>query len=431
MGSRVSDEPLKQRGGLSELTGNPAYFFDTKALETSVGAVAGWNHSRLEAALEPRLDQALCQSDLRLSSQDGFYVVFANPDPRAAQEKADAICADIMRHFFGEGDHTREELSKLCRRSSVQKIVKELEHSAILREEAPGGDSARDHGSTRRGQVSSATQSENQKEKLSMQELIDLYQASLVSAAATNNFLFMPFWDSKQERISSFSCEQAILKGAPSIGDSGESGIPVASAHCKLDIVALAAAAKGVRQVIERGDFAAISVSVHMGTLSWQKSRNGYLEVLAQIDPQIRSLLVPRIIGIDTGSNLSAISQWTNAIRRFVPWTFAHLPNLNFDFWRIGSLGVRGIGFSLGALSTTPNGLRALTAEADRLARICSSQKSIAYADNVVSLDELNVLKRCGIRGIAGPVIGQPSEVPGAVKALSFDRALETARPVI
>src|SRR5437764_437845 len=112
MGSRVSDEPRKQRGSLSELTGNPAYFFDTKALETSVGAVAGWNHSRLEAALQPRLDHALCQSDLRLSSQDGFYVVFANPDPRAAQEKADAICVDIMRHFFGEGGHTREGLAK-------------------------------------------------------------------------------------------------------------------------------------------------------------------------------------------------------------------------------------------------------------------------------------------------------------------------------
>jgi hypothetical protein len=437
MGSRVSDDPLKQRAGLSELTGNPAYFFDTKALETSVGAAAGWNHSRLEAALEPRLDQALCQSDLRLSSQEGFYIVFSNPDPRAAQQKADAICADIMRHFFGEGGHTREDLARLCRPSSVQKIAREMEHSAVLLQEAAANESAGNHGSTRRAQGRGAVHSENQQEKLSMQELIDLYQASLASAAATENFLFTPFWDSKQGRISSFSCEQAVLKGAPpiadsaSIPDSGEIGIPVASAHCKLDVIALAAAAKGVRQVLDRGDFAAIGVSVHMGTLSWLKSRNGYLEVLSQIDPQIRSLLVPRIIGIDAGCNLSAISQWTSAMRRFVPWTFAHLPNLNFDFWRIGSLGVRGIGFSLGALSATPNGLRALTAEADRLARICSSQRSIAYADNVVSLDELNVLRKCGIRGIAGPAIGQPSEAPGAVKPLSFDRALETAAPVI
>ena len=416
----MTDEAVKQQRSLSELTGNPAYFFDTKSLETSVGAVAGWTHSRLEAALAPRLDHALCQADLRFASESGFYVVFADSDPRLAQEKANAICADIMRHFFGEGGHKPEELAKLCRPCSVPAIIDELGQPDPSSAALPAGDAAADQ-AARTGQPSGAAQSENQREKLFVEELLELYEASMSSDAATENFLFTPFWDSKQQRISSFFCDLAALKGGPPVLESGQTGIAVARAHCKLDIIALAGAAKGVRQVLERGDFAAIGVNVHMGTLAWLKSRNGYLEVLGRIDPKVRSLLVPRIMGIDAGSNLSPVSQWTHAMRRFVPWTFAHLPNLNFDFWRTGSLGVRGIGFSLGALSKTANGLRALTAEADRLARISSSQKSIPYADNVASLDELNVLKKCGVRGVAGPIIGPPSEVPGAVTALSFD----------
>jgi hypothetical protein len=148
--------------------------------------------------------------------------------------------------------------------------------------------------------------------------------------------------------------------------------------------------------------------------------------VLAQIEPQIRALLAPRIIGFDPGANLSAIAQWTTGMWGLVPWTFVHLPSLSFDFWRVGALGIRGIGISLGSLSTTKNGLRALAAEADKLTRFCTSQRAIAYADNVASIKELNVLKNCGVRSIAGPVIGLPSELPEPLRPLSFGEVAAT-----
>ena len=134
-----------------------------------------------------------------------------------------------------------------------------------------------------------------------------------------------------------------------------------------------------MRHVISRGDVAAISVTVHVATLSWSKSRTGYLKVLRQIEPQVRALLAPRIFGFDAGSNLSAMAQWTTAMRGLIPWSFVHLPNLNFDFWRVGALGVRSMGLSVGSLAGGKTGGKTLAAEVDKLVRICASQKAVPY----------------------------------------------------
>jgi hypothetical protein len=251
-----------------------------------------------------------------------------------------------------------------------------------------------------------------------MQDLIDLYHSSLASPKESQNFQFTPYWDSKQERITAFACE--VPGGLSDAPDAGGMGIPAADAHCKLDIQALANATKGVRHVLSRGDVAAISVTVHVATLSWSKSRAGYLKVLGQIEPQVRALLAPRIFGFDAGSNLSAMAQWTTAMRGLIPWSFVHLPNLNFDFWRVGALGVRSMGLSVGSLAAAKNGGKALAAEVDKLVRICGSQKAIPYTDNVRSAVEVDVLRTQGVRLLAGPAIGDAADLPGPVGPLSF-----------
>ena len=251
-----------------------------------------------------------------------------------------------------------------------------------------------------------------------MEDLIDLYHSSLASTKESQNFQFTPYWDSKQERITSFACE--VPGGLSDAPDAAGMGIPAANAHCKLDIQALASATKGVRHVLSRGDVAAISVTVHVATLSWSKSRAGYLKVLGQIEPQVRALLAPRIFGFDAGSNLSAMAQWTTAMRGLIPWSFVHLPNLNFDFWRVGALSVRSMGLSVGSLAAAKNGGKALAAEVDKLVRICASQKAVPYTDNVGSALEVDVLRTQGVRLLAGSVIGNAAELPGPVGPLSF-----------
>ena len=108
------------------MVGNPTYFFDTSFLLANVASLAGWNQSRLEAAIDPRLDTALSRADVHFSAENGFYVVFASPNVTAAHDKAMTICADILRHFYGDGKYSPEHAAKVCRLSSVQSLAEDL-----------------------------------------------------------------------------------------------------------------------------------------------------------------------------------------------------------------------------------------------------------------------------------------------------------------
>src|SRR5258706_4736364 len=131
---------------LAKLIGNRSYCFDTSFLLANVASLAGWNQSRLEAAIDPRLDAALSRADVHFSAPNGFYVIFASPNTNAAHDTARAICADILRHFYGDAEYNPEHAEKVCRPSSVQSLADDL--GVLLgmlasEEEAPGAERAR------------------------------------------------------------------------------------------------------------------------------------------------------------------------------------------------------------------------------------------------------------------------------------------------
>src|SRR3977135_2230627 len=125
MGAEGRQE-IPDRLALAKLVGNPTYFFDTSFLLANVASLAGWNPSRLEAAIDPRLASALSPAPRQLSAENGFYVVFASPNVAAAHDKAMTICADILRHFYGDGKYSPEHAAKVCRLSSVQSLADDL-----------------------------------------------------------------------------------------------------------------------------------------------------------------------------------------------------------------------------------------------------------------------------------------------------------------
>jgi hypothetical protein len=408
----TNNEPkIQQQLVLSQLAGNPTYFFNTSFLLATITTLADWNQSRLEAAIAPRLDRTLNGSDLRFTADNGFYIVFSSPDIGLAKEKANAICTDLLRHFFGDGNYLPQYVERLCRQSSVEQVCDDLGITP-----APERDAFHLGG---RGPLRAQEPSESEKDKLLFRrQLTELYSETLDSSSAGETFLFSPCWDSQKERINSFVCE--FTGTGPPEAAPGATGLPVAIAQCERDVTGLAIATRGVRHLLGRGDFAAVSVPVRAETLSWSKTRNGYFGVLSEIEPRILQFIAPRIIGFHAGTNLSLTGQWIAEMRRFVSWIFVHLPELNVDFFRVGTLGASGFGLTVASLSTTKARLNTLEMDADKLKRICAFQNAIAYADNVGSVHELNVLRTKGIRILAGPVIGLHSEMPGPLRSLSF-----------
>ena len=411
---------------LAKMVGNPTYFFDTSFLLANVASLAGWNQSRLEAAIDPRLDTALSRADVHFSAENGFYVVFASPNVTAAHDKAMTICADILRHFYGDGKYSPEHAAKVCRLSSVQSLAEDLGLTLGPTGTNQAGAAAavveRVH-----TPATEETEGEDDKEAFK-RELTDLFRAQLNAPSDITKFLFTPCWDSKKEQITSFACDaSAPAADAVTNGDS-KVAFPQAEARCKIDIISLGAATTGVRHIIARGDVALVSVPVHVETLSWAKTRNAYLDMLRQIDARFLAFLAPRVVGLDAGANLNPVAQWIAGIRRRTRWSFVHLPNLHLDFSRVGVLGATGFTLAAPSLSGSKQArLKALSDEAGRLKRICSAQNAIACVNNVASSQELLQLSCQGVRIIAGPVIGRPAELPGPTQRLSFSEGPDQA----
>jgi hypothetical protein len=274
--------------------------------------------------------------------------------------------------------------------------------------------------------VEELTSGELEKE-IFKRELMDLFRTQLDAPSDGTKFLFTPCWDSKKEQITSFACEASAPPVDQATGDS-KVAFPQAEARCKLDVKSLAVATMGVRHIIARGDVALVSVPLQVETLSWAKTRNAYLDMLRQIDPRFLAFLAPRVVGLDAGANLNPVAQWIAGIRRRTRWSFVHLPNLHLDFSRVGVLGATGFSLAAPSLSGSKQArLKALSDEAARLKRICSAQNAIACVNNVATSQELLQLSCQGVRIIAGPVIGRPSELPGPTQHLSFGNCADQA----
>jgi hypothetical protein len=402
--------PYEERS-LSEYEGNPSYFFNTEFLLANVHSLAGWNSDRLEAALTPRFDHALSRMDLRFPVANGFHVVFANPNPVPARQTANAICADILRHFFGEGVYTDEHMACFCHPTMARDVIGKLS-------DKPEQQSDSDTRSQGKARIDQEEVSETEKDKrLFAQELLALYHSARAQSLEDGTVVFSPCWDRKRGGVTSFTCEQAKSTVEIPALDYTALRLPHLKRECLLDIVALAAAGNAVRHILGRGDIAAVNVPVHAETLCWLKTRTGYFDVLGQIEPNIRALLAVRMIGFNAGSNFSAIAQWNAAIRRYVRWSFVHLPNANVDLSRAGNLGATGFGLSVRHFPTLTGTMSTLAADVEKVKRICFSQNAVSCVDGVRTGDELNLLIERGVRVIAGPAIGTHSRFPGPIRA--------------
>jgi len=395
--------PIKHQLTLSQFTGHPIFFFDTSVLLDNVVSIADWNPTRLEAAIAPRIERVLDGAGIRIATDTGFHMIFVNHTPARARAKADAVRADLLIHFYGPTKIPPEVAAKFGQPSSLVALAGRLGIPAETLARAR----------TKAWEPIADDPAEKNK-AISAKELQDLFLDAVASKTAEvakfGKFLFSPLWDCKKSRVSAFSCAAETLSRQDTLAPVRLS----ATDTCRHDIVALAAATRGIRHILSSGHLAAVSAPVHVETLSWSNTCNAYLEALGRIDC---ALLALRIVGLEPGANLLKIGQWTVGLRRYVRLIFVHLPDVNFDFGRVGALGVAGYGLTAASPEEADaKSLNLLSAQALKLTRICTIQNASAVIDNVRSEPELAIVKNQGVRFIVGPVIGSPEEVPAIVK---------------
>ena len=400
---------LRTNIDLAQYTGFPVHFFDYRFLRANVPNIANWTGDKLETVIGNRTDNTLSRADVRLPVGNGFYIIFCTHEPKIAQERTNAVSTDILKHFFGTESLIPEGAKAFSRVASLNEIASDM---GIAPPPPPSTAGTGAGGGGLDGQASLIA---------GMNALFRQYFGE--QQDAIQKFLFAPIWDSANERISSFSCQQAN----PSFARNGATGEKSSADHCTNDIAGLAFALKGVWHLIARNDVALVTVPVHIETLSWQKQRAIYLHELANIEPKLLGLLAFRIYGLDAGSSFSQLSQGVSVLRRHARRIFIHLPNTHIDLSHAGILGVTGIGVSMPSQDREAP-TDSLPAVTTRLKRICTGQNAIAYFANVSSPNHVNYLKGQGVRLIAGPVLYPPSEDPGPVRALSLNEICATPR---
>ena len=216
-------------------------------------------------------------SDTRYITNNGFYVVFGSYDPFAAHETANEICSDLLQYLFGSEDYSSEAVQRLCQQSSVQSLVEDLGVPPPPKRRLERLVEA--HEVLNFGQ-----QVEHRDEKPFAKELASLYREHMTSEDGDHDFQFWPCWNSQRQRITSFVCERVER---PEENLSVLGSLSPATMQCRLDVVALAAASKGVQRIVRRCEPAFVSVPVHVETLLWSKARDSYMSVLMKIDPKI------------------------------------------------------------------------------------------------------------------------------------------------
>jgi hypothetical protein len=414
------DRQLRAQHQLSQFAGRPIYFFDTRYLLATAKAVADWNPQRLEAAIAPRVEHVLAGAGDYVAVEKGFYVVFTG-SADAAREKADAICTDILTHFYGPGHAHHAE--RLRRKATLDELNRDLDLGSREDRKGTRGDPGRspvpashiERSVSRRvhAPVTNPAETPEDAEQF-LHDLSALFQRHLVAGAEEDAPLFSPIWDSRKGRITAFACR---LGAVPR--DAGTAEPTPGATQCRADVAVLAAACRGAQHLVARGDVALISVPVHTETLSWTKTRSAYVDVLGHIEPRALALIAPRIVGLHAGLNLADVALWARALRRHAHWVFVHLPNADIDMSRFGLLGVTGFGISVRVSANDEHALDGLGIQAAKLAGICLRQNAVAIAYDVASPRELALLKKHGVRFMSGPAIGAASELPAAVAELS------------
>ena len=375
---------VRRRIDSRRYAGAPVYYFDTAGLLAGLGRERTVSRERLSSILERRLEGLLNRADVHLAAPRGFFVIFSSRRPRLAEERAQAVRDDILRHFFGADGLVPGWARRFSRPSTLAEAV-----MTIADAPSPGRTGSR----------------------------LPPPRSGKNARFAKQGFI--PMWDCAHERAAFFCWQASSLAppsaaGAPPLAVSG-------AAQAAADIAALVHALRGLCRVLSRGQTPPLMVPVHLETLSWPKPKSFYLREIAQLEARVLDGLAFRIVGLKDGTGLEQLRCGLEMLGGHARRIFVHLPHTGIELSHAGLAGISAIGLSAPeeADLSGENLSGALDAAAAKLTRICAGQRAFSYVDRVTTAAAAELLRSRGIRFIAGPLFGPPSPEPGELRRLT------------
>jgi hypothetical protein len=289
---------------------------DDGLIETAQVKLLGLDEVRAAAGSRwPRMREHVREGSVRIIAQrigaddavipcgDGFLVVFADATPEQTQSRCAEIRDALLAFYIGE-----EALASL--RASVER------------------------------ETASAT------------DLADLVSGSAAPSTPPRqrNDLtlgrYWPLWSARHLAVAAYLCGPAIRSGDGMrqgyAEDFLDKGAHAARDYLDLDLClmeqACAAAEAGA---------APIGLTVHVTTLQTRRSRSTYLEHLAANASPANQRMFIAIAEIEPGTPLMSLTEWTTALKQYVPRVALDLHHSDRAIGALASTGAWAAGYHL------------------------------------------------------------------------------------
>ncbi|HEX3809008.1 MAG TPA: hypothetical protein VHW02_04850 [Rhizomicrobium sp.] len=382
--------------------GRPVYYFDTSEIRQRLPEGSNRTSAAVDQLLAPHIDAALGPSDVKVASDDGYFVLFGELDHAQAEAKAQALANAILVKAFGTQRAIPSNIASFWRRSSLRAASDALRRVA-------------------RAAARAANRKPVDYTEIENAENIASLNAALEQVRNGRKFMFSPIWDATAERVAGHFCHQR--------GHTVAYAVSNPAAQCAFDRAALAVARTAALELADRQSIALIRVPVHLETLAWSRQREIYLSAVSALGRDLLGLVAFEVVGFTEGSSLTQVSHAVTTLKRHARRIFLRMPIANLETALAGVVGVAALGLLAPGGAGNPKAtLATLEVSAGRLRRLCARQGAIAYIDRVASLDALEVVRACGIRLVTGDILPAPAEAPDALYPLSFEDIVRSVR---
>jgi len=289
-------------------------FIDLQLAEHQSGPSWAKVRSRAFELSARQMKADLGSNDMLLRCTEGFVVVFANPDAVQSAEVAKDIAGKLNTLFQMDPKLAVFQIQADARAVDRADLSSAL--AATLRIEESSA-----YGRVRPGSSSKHQQINRE----------DLY------------WEYAPIWDCVRQMIVS---NEAIVRASMPFGEFHGRGVMLAGINAKdymeLDVHAIESVASEIDSAAKLGEMATACVPIHFKGLVQSSARQGYFDVLSDIDPSLRDRIHLTLEGFDNATPIIEIEESVEGLSMLgfpvsvvVPLTYERwdsLARLNLSF---------------------------------------------------------------------------------------------------
>lgn len=292
-------------------------------IETAQVKLLGLDDVRIAAGARwPRMREHVREGSLRIITQrigaddavipcgDGFLVVFADASVEQTQERCAEIREALLSFYLGE-----DSLGELS--ADVERETVSANHLAkIVSDE-------------------SAERTPRRRNELKLGR-------------------FWPIWSARHLAVAAYLCGPAI-QGANEMRLGYAPDFLDKAAHSERDYLDLDLCMLEQACTAAEAGAAPIGLTVHVTTLQTRKSRVTYLEHLAANASPAQQRMFLTVAEIEPGTPLMSLTEWTSALKQYVPRVALDLHHSDRAIGSLASTGAWAAGYHLPATRVNSN----------------------------------------------------------------------------